>query len=171
MPLLRRDRTESLPADVRLRAGLGRRDRVLAAARDDAGTWVIVGTGRLYAVPTVGEVLSRPWHLVDAGNWDQDNFTLTVTWVDGARPNQWVFTESMQVLAAFRERVQASVVIAEAVPVRGRRTARVVIRKDLEDGSIHDQTLLGPGVRLSDPGVDEAISAARARLREQVGLD
>lgn len=114
-------------------------------------------------------VLARPWHLVDGGTWSHDDFTLTVTWVDGARPQQWVFRESTALLAAFRERVQASVVLAEVVPL-GARQARVVIRKDLSDGTLHDQTILPRGARLSDPGVAEAVADARARLREQVGL-
>ena len=169
--LRRKDTTPRLPADLAAGLGLLPKERVIAATRDDTGTWVVVGTARLYAVPPTGEVLARPWHLVDNGKWDHDNYTLTVTFVDGARPQQWVFREAAQVLPAFRERVQASVVISEAVDLGSKsRKARVVIRKNLADGSLHDQTILGQGVRLSDPGVSEAVNATRAHLREQVGL-
>ncbi|MCA0292521.1 MAG: hypothetical protein LCH82_12975 [Actinobacteria bacterium] len=172
MKLLRRkDDTPSLPSEVRARLGLAPGERPLAAARDEGGTWVVVGTAHLYAVPAAGEILVRPWHLVDHGSWDHDNFTLTVTWVDGARPQQWVFRDTMQVLAAFRERVQASVVLVEEVDVGVSGSGRVVIRKNLGDQSLLDQTILGRRVRLGDPGVREAFADARARLREQVGLD
>lgn len=168
--LRRGARTDEMPAAVRSVIALLPRERILATAQDEDGTWAAVGTARLYAVSTAGDVLTRPWHLVDSGSWDHDNYTLTVTWVDGARPQQWVFRDSTALLAAFRERVQASVVLSEIVPV-GARQARVVIRKNLADGTLHDQTILGRGLRMSDPEVAQRVGDARARLREQVGLD
>ena len=171
MAFWRREPAEpTVPRDVRGRLDFVRGERLLASSLDESGTWVVVTTAALYAVPPHGEVLARPWHLVDSGSWDHDEFTLTVTWVDGARPQQFVFRESMQVLVAFRERVQASVVLSETLAFGPNRSARVVIRKDLADGSLHDQTLLGRGVRLENPGVRDALDIARGRLREQVGL-
>ena len=67
-----------------------------------------------------------------------------------------------------RERVQASVVLVEAVDLGGRRTARVVVRKDLATGHLLSQAVLGPGVRSGDPGVSEQVRAGLARVREQV---
>ncbi|CCH72941.1 DNA primase [Nostocoides australiense Ben110] len=167
----RKDQTPTLPDDVRARLELGRGERILAAALAEGGTWVVVTMASLYAVPLAGEILARPWHLVDTGAWDHDTFTLTVTWVDGAPPQQWIFRDTMQVLVALRERVQASVVLMEELSFGPNRTARVVIRKSLADQSLHDQTVLGRGVRLDDPAVGAAVTDARARLREQVGLD
>ncbi|MEI2779616.1 MAG: hypothetical protein V9G19_27395 [Tetrasphaera sp.] len=167
--LRRSERTGEIPDAIRAALGLLPRERILASAQDTDGTWVAVGTARLYAVPAAGEVLARPWHLVDTGSWDHDHFTLTITWVDGSRPQQWVFRNASGLLAAFRERVQASVVLSESVPV-GARQARVVIRKNLADGTLHDQTILGKGMRMSDPEVAQRVGDTRARLREQVGL-
>lgn len=161
----------ALPPAVLAAVDLLPGERVLAhAVADGEATTLVVGTARLYAVPSSGDSLARPWHLVDGGSWDPDNLTLTVTFVDGARPRQWLLTESTAFLAAFRERVQASVVLSESVDLGGRRSARVVIRKDLADGTLHDQAILGRGVRMADPGVAQAVGDARARLREQVGL-
>jgi hypothetical protein len=69
-----------------------------------------------------------------------------------------------------RERVQASVVLAEAVDLGGRRTAKVVVRTDLATDRLLSQAVLPPGVRSTDPGVSEQVREGLARVREQVGL-
>ena len=89
---LRPRRRAEVPAEVLSRVDLLPKERLLAAAESrDPASWVLVGTARLYAVPHLGDIVARPWHMVDAGTWDHDNFTLTITWVDGFRPQQWVF--------------------------------------------------------------------------------
>lgn len=169
-PGARHAESPALPDDVRRALGLLPGERVLAHALDEvSGTRLVVGTARLYAASA--QVSARPWHLVDGGSWDHDSFTLTVTWVDGAKPQQWVLRASTAFLAALRERVQASVVLTESVDLGAGRSARVVIRKDLADGSLCDQSILARGVRMVDPGVADLVGATRARLREQVGLD
>ena len=126
---------------------------------------------RLYAVsPTSEVVLARPWHLVDSGTWSHDAFLLTVTWVDRHQPAQWVFREPSLLPETLRERVQASVVLAQRVELGERRSARAVIRQDLASGELVEQVVLGKGVRPDDPGVEPQTAAALAYLREQVGL-
>lgn len=159
------------PAATAIQAGRG--ERLLTWAHDEAtGATVVASNHRLYAVSPSGEVtLARGWHLVDAGIWDHDTFTLTVSWVDGQRPARWVLREPSLVPETVRERVQASVVVVERVPLGGRAAlARVVIRQDFTTGDLVDQVVLGPGMTPDQPGVAEATGAARARLREQVGL-
>jgi hypothetical protein len=152
--------------------GTGPGERVLATADDAEGTHVVATNHRLRAVDTEGEqVLDRPWHLVDAGVWDHDSFTLTVTWVDGAGPARWVLTEPGMLPETVRERVQASVVLADRVALPGNRSARVVVRADLATGDLLDQVILGKGVGRDDPGVAVRVESVRAHLREQVGLD
>ena len=94
-----------------------------------------------------------------------------MTWVDGERPARFVLDQPGMLPETLRERVQASVVLAEALDLGGRRTARVVVRKDLESNALLSQAVLGPGVRSADPGVSEQVRAGLARVREQVGLD
>ncbi len=79
--------------------------------------------------------------------------------------------EPGQLPETLRERVQASVVLAETVDLGGRRTAKVVVRRDLGTGALLSQAVLGRGVRASDPGVAEELRLGLARVREQVGLD
>jgi hypothetical protein len=146
-------------------------ERLLSWARDEAtSATVVAGSHRLYAVSASGELtLARPWHLVDAGVWDHDTFMLTVSWVDGQRPAQWVLREPSLLPETLRERVQASVVLAERVALDGGRQARVVIRQDFSTGGLVEQVILGRGVPAGDAEVTAATEAALARLREQVG--
>ena len=139
------------------------------------GATVVAGRHRLYAVAPDPEgarvTLSRPWHLVDAGSWGGEDGILKITWVDGQRPTRFQLTELGMFPETLRERVQASVVLAETLDLGGRRTAKVVVRKDLATGALLSQAVLGPGVRSADPGVAEQVSDGLRRVREQVGLD
>lgn len=168
----RRRAGSGIPAEVRTAVADRRGERLLVATHDSAsGATVVAGRLRVYAVRSDGEMLlERAWHLVDGGAWDHDTFTLQVTWVDGHPPTRWVLPEPSLFPETFRERVQASVILTDTVPLGERRSARVVLRQDLATGAVLGQTLLGHGVHSSDPGVVEETQAALGRLREQVGL-
>jgi hypothetical protein len=90
--------------------------------------------------------------------------------VDRHKPSQWVFREPSLLPETLRERVQASVVIAQRVDLGERRSARAVIRQDLASGELLEQVVLGRGVRPDDPVVEQQTQAALAYLKEQVGL-
>jgi hypothetical protein len=152
--------------------GLGHGDRVLAACRDDATSELLVAsTFQVTVVDSAGSVrVQRPWHLVDTGSYDSDADVLTVTWVDRAPALALEVGGDPGFLQAFRERVQASVVIADGIELGGGRSVRLVVRKDLSHDRLLDQVILGRGVRLTDPGVRARVEAARRALREQVGL-
>lgn len=168
-----------VPDVVARAAGLERGQRVLAGAQDDhTGHWVLVTPWRLVVVDpqASGEgarVVDRPWRDVDAGGWDPDTGTLTLTWV-GRGPalawRLWSRTGPGRVPEAFRERVQASVVLARTVELGGGRTARVVIRNDLRTRELHEQVLLGATTRGDDLGLARAVAQVRRELRDQVGL-
>ena len=169
-------RRPHVPDDVAAAIAPVEGERLLAwAVEEGTGITVVAGRRRLYAVTPGPDgphlTLSRPWHLVDAGLWSGEDGSLRVTWVDGERPARFVLTAADRLPETLRERVQASVVLVEAVDLGGRRTARVVVRKDLATGDLMSQAVLGPGVRSSDPGVSEQVRAGLARVREQAGLD
>jgi hypothetical protein len=169
-------RRPAVPADVAAAIGLDDGEKLLAWAVDvRSGATVVAGRHRLYAVapdPAGARVtLSRPWHLVDAGTWGGEDGILMITWVDGERPCRFELTELGMFPETLRERVQASVVLGETLDLGARRTAKVVVRKDLATGSLLSQAVLGPGVRSTDPGVSEQVRDGLRRVREQVGLD
>ena len=165
-------RPERLPAAVRSAVGLGSGERVLSWGREEAtGTTVVATNHRLYAVDATGErALDRPWHEVDGGTWSAELAQLTVTWVDGSRPSQWVLGVTSLVPETLRERVQASVVLAQRIELGPRRTAKVAVRQDLAGGGLVEQVVLGRGVRADDPELVARTEAAMVYLREQVGL-
>jgi hypothetical protein len=115
--------------------------------------------------------LRRPWLFVDAGAWEPETATLTVTWTDRGRAGQWSFRDQPTRLPeTLRERVQASVVISTRLDLGDRRTGRVAIRQDFETRELIPQTLLGRYTRADDPEVQAHVRAALAHLRDQVGL-
>ncbi|KRE43347.1 hypothetical protein ASG74_00380 [Knoellia sp. Soil729] len=145
---------------------------VLSATRDARSTAYLLATKtHVYAVRDGSVVLDRPWHMVDQGSWVDESARLTVTWVDRAPASVWELHEPGTFPQVLRERVQATVVLSDEVDLGAKRRARVVVRRDLATGALMSQTILGRGVRSSDPGVREQTRLALDRLREQVGLD
>jgi len=179
----RRAGRAELPAAVLPALGLVRGERVLAFAVDDnTGGYVIAttyglavvswgGVASTAAAPAARVILRRRWLDVDAGAWEPDTATLTVTWADGGRGAQWSFRGQQTLLPeTLRERVQASVVIATRLTLGDRRGGRVAIRQDFATRELIAQTILGRGTRADDPEVQAHVQAALAHLRDQVGL-
>lgn len=144
-------------------------DRLLAAARSEQ-TWLLATTVRFGAVHIDGSVRwLRPWHEVDSASWSREASTLTVTFVDGARPVSLPLDAQRTFLQVVRERVQASVVSVLDLPLPGPRRAKAVIRQDLATGELVEQLVIGRGTRPS-PAIDEAAADAFRLLREETGL-
>lgn len=159
-----------LPDEVRKQLG---KARLLAHGRDDnTAAFVVVTTTDLVVATPEAILLRRPWSDVDAGSWQPDTWTLSVTWVDGGRGNQWSFRDQAGVLAeTFHERVQASVVRSQPLGLKGPAgSGRVVVRRDLASGELFLQTVLGRRVDAADPAVQAAIDRVSAGLRDDVGL-
>jgi hypothetical protein len=171
--LPRRGQRPQLPPEAQAALDLAHRDRVLAFATDDNhGGYLVASRWALSYVTTSGDlILRKPWHLVDAGSWQPEAATLTITWTDGTRPGQWTFRDQHTLLPeTVRERVQASVVLSTRLVLGERRTGRVAIRQDLATRELIPQTVLARRVRADDPEVRVQVEAAMAELRDQVGL-
>ena len=122
------------------------------------------------STPTAGSSGAAPWHEAESGTWQGESSRLTVTWVDQGVPAGWHLTEPSLLQQTLRERLQASVVLADEFRTAGRRTVRVVIRQDLASGALLEQTIPGKGADLSDPQVAREAAERMARLRSEVGL-
>lgn len=171
MGLFDRRRRPPLPAAVRAAVPLSSGERVLAWARDDrTAAHLLATTHHVALVDAAGELLwHRPWHEVEAATWLGETQTLTVTWVDGGAADSWKVTEPSMIQQTVRERVQASVVLADEFRTAGRRTVRVVVRQDLASGAIVEQVIAGKGARLDDPAVATEAAQRLARLRAEIG--
>lgn len=144
-------------------------EHVLATAAVDGGV-LVVTSQRLVAPGQLED--GKPWHLVDTGGWGPDEAPrLRVSWVDGTPGESWEMDEPGVVPQAFRERVQASVVLAEKVSLDRVRRARVVLRKDLATGRFLSQTIVARGCDPDDPELVVETERVAVSLAEQVGLD
>jgi hypothetical protein len=174
---VRRERGHQPPQDV-IQAAIEGHERLLASTRiGDDGPWALATSfGLAHVAPDGILAWRRPWHDVDAASWARDSSTLTVTWIDRAAPVVWALADERLFLQVVRERVQASVVLVEDVPLPGRRTVRAVLRQDLSSGALFEQVVPGRGFRLGDsdgilaPEAQAAVAQAFSRLREQVGM-
>ena len=162
-----------LPPAIAAACELAGHERVLAFGVDDnTGGYVVATSFALVVVrPNAERDFRRRWLAVDAGSWEPETATLTVTWADGGRGAQWSFRDQPTRLPeTLRERVQASVVIARRLNLGDRRNGRVAIRQDFETRELIPQTILGRYTRADDPEVAAHVEALLAHLRDQVGL-
>jgi len=169
----RRRTADALPEAVRS-AGVPEGDRLLAAAQDRlTGRWVLASRTRVAVVGDDADVaLSRRWLEVEAGTWDPESDVLRVTWVGEGAPTRWSFTGSGARIFtdAFRDRVQASVVLVREVDLGPGRKTRVAIRKDLATRELQEQVVPGRGNDPEDSELAAEVAVARATLRDQSGL-
>lgn len=86
------------------------------------GTWAVLTTDVFAVVETSGAVVEqRPWHEVALGEWEDERHVMSITWVDGSRPTR-IKTDDAAPIAfprIFKERVDASLVYFETVPIPG----------------------------------------------------
>ncbi|EWT03411.1 hypothetical protein N865_16905 [Intrasporangium oryzae NRRL B-24470] len=172
MRLFDRRRRPDLDVGVRQAVPLGDNERILAWAKDDdTGGHVVACTHHLAFVGADGLLeWSRPWHEAESGTWQGDSSLLTVVWVDHRDPVRWRISQPSLIQQTLRERLQASVVIADEFRTSARRTVRVVIRQDLATGALIEQVVPGKGADLGDPEVASEAASRLARLRSEVGL-
>jgi hypothetical protein len=161
-----------LPDDVKASLILGRGERVLAAAPDAGGRW-IVGTARAVHLqePTGWTVL--PWERVDRAGWDRDAQQLEVVEVaefGELQPRHLrTLDEPGKLLELLHERVTASVVITRHVPVSGSKGLRIIGRRAPgTDQPIIWSALLDQALDPADPEVAEALERGLSGARAEV---
>ena len=168
-------RAPDAPDDVVARASLPRGTKVLAAAGDRAGTWLLGTRDHLVVVPADAETRRVPWERVESAEWRRDDDRLRVTEVGDyglPRPvHDYVIDEPGQLLAFVRERVTASVVLQRRVVVRDRRGLTVVARRAPNgSGDLTWSYELDEGLDPDDPVVKEMAERGVRTAAEEVGL-
>ncbi|MBK5248660.1 MAG: hypothetical protein JJE50_04370 [Actinomycetales bacterium] len=154
-----------------LSAHLPSADRPLVAEPLDDGAWAVLARGALSVVAEDGVRWRRPWHEVDRGEWDDEQHTMTLTWVDGSPATILILTNDAprEFPSTIRELVQSSLVHLETARLPGGVVLRAAIRRS-EDGSLFSQVSSTGQVR-RDPYLEQKIDALEARVRSAVGLD
>ncbi|MGA9747580.1 MAG: hypothetical protein WBQ50_09030 [Nocardioides sp.] len=166
------------PADVVARAGLGRGERPLAAARATDGRWLLATRDALVLLaPAEGAAapVRLPWTEVESADWAQDEDRLRVAEVgELGRPrrvHELTVEEPGELLAVLRERVTASIVLQRRVVVSGRLGLNVVARR--APNSNDDLTWsyqLDPGLSPDDPEVRALAERGVRAAAEELGL-
>ena len=162
------------PDAVIARADLGH-DKVLAAAVDRSGTWLLGTRDELVTVPVDGDPVRVPWQQVESASWDREADRLQVTEVgEFGRPRpvrHYVLDDPGPLLPFVRERVTASVVLQRRVSVRGRLGLFVVARRAPSgDGRLTWSYELDAGLDPDDPVVRDLAARGLAAAAEELGL-
>jgi hypothetical protein len=161
-----------LPAEVSASLNLERGEKVLAAAADSAGDWVI-GTARALHLGQGDGWTALPWECVERAGWDRDAEQLEVFEVADFGETQprhvRTISDPGRLLELVHERVTASVVVTRHQPVAGSKGLRIVGRRAPgTDEPIIWSALLDDSLDPREPRVVEALERGLASARAEV---
>lgn len=169
-----------VPVQVARRAELPRGERVLAAAADRDGAWLlgtrdalVLVSGSEDASPGGSAYRRIPWEQIETADWDSEESRLRVSEVgEYGLPRftaSFVVEEPTTLLQLLRERVTASLVIQRRVQVSGRKGFSVIGRRPPAGGSIAWMHEYDAGVDPEDPDVARLAVDALTQARAEVG--
>lgn len=166
-------RRDLVPTEVAKATGLGRGERILAAAPDAGGRWLVGTASALILVD--GEVAERrPWQEIHAASWDAEEAVLVVTEVgrygEARQPWRFAAQEPALLLQLVRERVSASVVLQRRVPLPGHAKKGVVIigRRPPTGGEVSWMVEYDAGIDPAEDDVREAVDALLTQAQGEV---
>lgn len=148
-------------------------ERPLAWASDGESLWY-VGTHRALHICTEGDCRRLPWETVERAEWDNDAEHLEVVELadfGAAKPiHRAALQDHGRLLQLVRERITASVVISNFVPVQGKRGITVVARRaPHSDGPLRWSVVVDRHLDETSPRVVAAAEHGLARARAEVG--
>ena len=150
-------------------------ERVLAATSGVDGSQLAGTRDALYLVCGGQAAVRLPWEQVEAANWDRDSETLRISevgsWGQQRREYAVVLPEPTRLVELVRERVIASVVVKQFVPIEAGKGLRVIGRR--APRGTRPITWLyeyDEGIDPADSAVVAAASQALERIRLDLGL-
>lgn len=165
-----RFRRPGLPDDVVAQLGLERGERVLAHAADPDGR-AVVATDRALLLQRQPPAYSRlPWHDLLRASYADDALTL-VTLPAGDGPSGRLrvpLADPGQLPEVVRERITATVVLDQHVPLRGRKGVHVVARRRAGGEELHWTYVVDDGLVLT-PTEEADAAAVVALVRAEYG--
>jgi hypothetical protein len=155
-----------IPADVREVPVPG--ERLLAWGRDGRGQPTVVTTAALY-LPDRAGYRRLPFDQVASATWSEE--TLEVVLVGPAHETFRVrLDEPGEVPPVVRERVTASIVLTEHVPLEGELGALITARRVSGRDGLRWSVVFDPGLDPADPALRRRADAAIAELRSSRGV-
>ncbi|RCV55977.1 hypothetical protein [Marinitenerispora sediminis] len=154
------------PRDVESRLHLPSGERALARGTTPEGE--LVATTRALHLPDGRAV---PWQDVDQIRWTGAGFTFVE---EGAGEHTYTVTEPGRLAETVYERVTASILFTQHVPLTGDaddpRGARLVARRPPDGEDVLWRVYYDEGVDPTDPAVRERAARALTEVRDQMGL-
>lgn len=142
--------------------------RILAWA--EAAEGYAVGSAAVLSIGVAGDEEWRHvgWHEIEHGGWNAE--TRKLSWAEyGGRRGSVELTGAGRLPELFRERIAASIVVEQFVPISGDRGVVVNGRRDLAGSNpvFSWHATLGRGLTWRTPGLRETVDQAMAELRTE----
>jgi hypothetical protein len=146
---------------------------VLAWTTDGSGRPVVASTAAIYLAPVDNSVADHervPYEQVAAATWEEP--TLEIVTVGPDRRRYVLRLDEPGLFpVTVRDRVTASIVVSEHVPLVGVAGARITARRPLVGpGEVSWNVVFDSGLDPRDPALREAADQAITRLRATTGL-
>jgi hypothetical protein len=163
-------RTRRLPAGVRERLEIPKGERVIAWGVDPANDRYTLATDKALYPEQVKERLR--WDSISKATWDEPILNITVHDTTGSTKGTLKLRveESGDLPAAVFALVTESVVISEHVELGDGAGARLVARRDGDEGTIWWSVVFDTGLNSSDPALRARADEELASLREALGI-
>ena len=165
---------QRLPAGVATSLGVPRGEKVIAwgsgsESDSDDVTYAVATTRALYVQSARGRV---PWHRVSRASWDDPMLDVELL-EGGGRAGDVVrvrLDDARDLPPAVHDRVTGSVIVSERVELTDGAGARMVARRDSDDGSIHWSVVFDAGLDPQDPALRATVVDCLGRLRDSLGI-
>lgn len=155
-----------VPAEIRDRLALQRRERFLASAASGDSDH-LVATDQALHVPSGDGYERIGWERVEQAEWAESELNLRLLGERGART--YPVDKPGPLPELVQERVTASIVVNERVVLDGQRGVRVLARKRPDTEELSWSLVFDRGLDPSDPHVRKAAEDALATIRDQTG--
>ncbi|MEZ5115839.1 MAG: hypothetical protein R2737_06175 [Candidatus Nanopelagicales bacterium] len=132
----------------------------------------VVATDRALHVGALWAPSRIPWDRISRATWQDPVLELTVQLRPGGRPDtvRLELDDPGEVPVVVRERVQASIVVSQHVPMEGEKGARIVARRDSDTGELRWSVVFDTGLDPRDPDLRARADEALADLRASWGV-
>lgn len=168
MRMLRRLRRSALPSAARAALSLQSGERVISHAPTDDGSH-LVATDRALHLPGGVRIA---WEQIEHAEWRTGGLHVreTAPWGQVAPEHNVRVAYPRSLPEAIRERVAASIVINQYLPLDERRGIRVVGRRRPGANAVAWSLVFDPGLDPGDPEIRAHAESLLADVRRQTGL-